>query len=51
MRDNLFRALQHSDFANWVQQRAYPIVITAHSIGRATLVGQLVVIDLRAPTM
>ena len=47
MLDNLLRALQHSDFANWVQQVAYPIVITAHSIGLATLVGLLVVIDLR----
>jgi hypothetical protein len=47
MLDHLLRALQHSDFANWVQQSAYPIVITAHSIGLATLVGLLVVIDLR----
>jgi hypothetical protein len=47
MLDNLLRALQHSEFANWVQQSAYPIVITAHSIGLATLVGLLVVIDLR----
>jgi hypothetical protein len=47
MLDTLLRALQHSDFANWVQQTAYPIVITAHSIGLATLVGLLVVIDLR----
>ncbi|HXN11299.1 MAG TPA: hypothetical protein VN859_08645 [Steroidobacteraceae bacterium] len=47
MPDELLKALQHSDFANWVQQSAYPFVITAHSIGLATLVGLLVVIDLR----
>lgn len=47
MLDNLLKALQESAFANWVQQSAYPIVITFHSIGLATLVGLLVVIDLR----
>jgi hypothetical protein len=47
MLDNLLTALQQSAFANWVQQGAYPVVITFHSIGLATLVGLLVVIDLR----
>ncbi len=47
MLDQLLLALQNSTFANWVQQSAYPIVITLHSIGLATLVGLLVVIDLR----
>jgi hypothetical protein len=47
MLDTLLKALQESAFANWVQQSAYPIVITFHSIGLATLVGLLVVIDLR----
>jgi hypothetical protein len=45
--DNLLRAIQHSGFANWVQQHAYPYVITLHSVGLALLVGLLVVIDLR----
>jgi hypothetical protein len=47
MVDELLRALQHSAFANWVQQSAYPYVITLHSVGLALLVGLLVVIDLR----
>jgi hypothetical protein len=47
MLDNLLKALQDSTFANWVQQSAYPVVITFHSIGLATLVGLLMVIDLR----
>jgi hypothetical protein len=47
MLDNLLKALQDSAFANWVQQSAYPVVITFHSIGLATLVGLLMVIDLR----
>jgi hypothetical protein len=47
MLDHLLRALQDSAFANWVQQSAYPFVITFHAIGLATLVGLLVVIDLR----
>jgi hypothetical protein len=47
MLDETLRALQESAFANWVQQSAYPVVITLHSIGLATLVGLLVVIDLR----
>lgn len=47
MLDQLLRALQHSAFADWVQATAYPVVITAHSIGLAILVGLLVVIDLR----
>jgi hypothetical protein len=47
MLDNLLRALQESAFANWVQQSVYPEVITLHSVGLATLVGLLVVIDLR----
>jgi hypothetical protein len=47
MFDHLLRALQDSAFANWVQQSAYPFVITFHAIGLATLVGILVVIDLR----
>jgi hypothetical protein len=45
--DELLRAIQHSGFADWVQQRAYPYVITLHSVGLALLVGLLVVIDLR----
>jgi hypothetical protein len=47
MLDHLLIALQESSFANWVQGTAYPIVITLHSIGLATLVGLLVIIDLR----
>ncbi len=47
MLDQLLRALQESAFANWVQQSAYPYVITTHAIGLATLVGLLMVIDLR----
>ncbi len=47
MLDNFLTALQESAFAYWVQQGAYPVVITFHSIGLATLVGLLVVIDLR----
>jgi hypothetical protein len=47
MLDHLLSALQDSAFANWVQQSAYPFVITFHAIGLATLVGLLVVIDLR----
>ncbi len=47
MLDDLLKALQDSAFANWVQQSAYPVVITFHSIGLATLVGLLMVIDLR----
>lgn len=47
MLDQVLLALQRSDFANWVENTAYPIVITFHSIGLATLVGLLVVIDLR----
>jgi energy-coupling factor transporter transmembrane protein EcfT len=47
MLDHLLRALQDSAFANWVQQSVYPFVITFHAIGLATLVGLLVIIDLR----
>jgi|SRR5665213_430513 len=47
MIDQLLRAIQHSAFANWVQQSAYPYVLTLHSVGLALLVGLLVVIDLR----
>jgi hypothetical protein len=47
MLDEVLRAIQHSAFANWVQESAYPIVITLHSVGLAILVGVLVVIDLR----
>lgn len=47
MLDEYLRAIQHSAFANWVQESAYPIVITLHSVGLAILVGVLVVIDLR----
>ena len=47
MFDAKLLALQHSAFANWIQETAYPLVITAHSIGLALLVGLLVVIDLR----
>ena len=47
MIDQLLRAIQNSAFANWVQQSAYPYVITLHSVGLALLVGLLVVIDLR----
>lgn len=47
MIDETLSALQNSAFSAWVQETAYPIVITAHSIGLALLVGLLVVIDLR----
>ena len=47
MIDPLLRALQESAFANWVQESAYPYVITLHSVGLALLVGLLVVIDIR----
>ncbi len=47
MFDDTLLALQNSAFATWVQETAYPLVITAHSIGLALLVGLLVVIDLR----
>ena len=47
MFDHTLSALQNSAFSTWIQETAYPIVITAHSIGLALLVGLLVVIDLR----
>jgi hypothetical protein len=47
MIDDTLSALQNSAFATWIQETAYPLVITAHSIGLALLVGLLVVIDLR----
>jgi hypothetical protein len=47
MLDEFLMALQHSQFATWVQESAYPVVITLHSIGLAILVGLLVVIDVR----
>jgi hypothetical protein len=47
MLDQWLLALQHSAFANWAQETAYPIIITLHSLGLAILVGLLVVIDLR----
>jgi hypothetical protein len=47
MLDKLLVALQNSAFASWAQQSAYPVIITFHSIGLATLVGLLMVIDLR----
>jgi len=47
MIDGILRELQDSAFSNWVQQTAYPYVITLHSIGLALLVGLLVIIDLR----
>jgi hypothetical protein len=47
MIDETLSALQNSAFSTWIQETAYPIVITAHSIGLALLVGLLVVIDLR----
>jgi len=47
MIDDTLLALQNSAFATWIQESVYPIVITAHSIGLALLVGLLVVIDLR----
>ena len=47
MIDELLKATQQSAFANWVQQAVYPYVITLHAIGLATLVGLLLVIDLR----
>jgi hypothetical protein len=47
MFDDTLSALQNSAFATWIQETAYPVVITAHSIGLALLVGLLVVIDLR----
>jgi hypothetical protein len=47
MFDDTLSALQNSAFSTWIQETAYPIVITAHSIGLALLVGLLIVIDLR----
>jgi hypothetical protein len=47
MFDHTLLALQNSAFSAWIQETAYPLVITAHSIGLALLVGLLVVIDLR----
>jgi hypothetical protein len=47
MFNDLLVALQQSAFSTWVQETAYPVVITAHSVGLATLVGLLVIIDLR----
>ena len=47
MIDETLSALQNSAFSTWIQETADPIVITAHSIGLARLVGLLVVIDLR----
>lgn len=47
MINHTLSALQNSAFSTWIQTTAYPIVITAHSIGLALLVGLLVVIDLR----
>jgi hypothetical protein len=47
MIDEFFRTLQNSAFSTWVQETAYPYVITAHSVGLATLVGLLTLIDLR----
>jgi len=38
---------QERAFATRVQQGAYPSVITLHSVGLATLVGLLMIIDLR----
>jgi hypothetical protein len=45
--DDMLRALQESAFATWVQETAYPVVITLHSVGLALLVGLLIVVDLR----
>jgi hypothetical protein len=39
--------LQDSQFASWLAQSAYPIVITLHSLGMALLVGLLTLICLR----
>ncbi len=47
MLDNLLMALQQSAFANWLAGAPYGVIITAHSVGLATLVGLLVIIDLR----
>jgi hypothetical protein len=47
MIDEFLKALQNSAFATWIQETAYPYVITAHSVGLATLVGLLILIDLR----
>jgi len=43
----LFETIQNSQFAFWLSQGAYPVILTFHSVGLALLVGLLVVIDLR----
>ncbi len=45
--DSLLIAIQESQFAYWLSQGVYPIVLTLHSVGLALLVGLLVVIDVR----
>jgi diacylglycerol kinase len=47
--DHFLETLQNTDFAQWVQvsQWFYPILLTAHSVGLALLVGVLIIIDLR----
>jgi hypothetical protein len=47
MMESLLLAIQNSQFAYWLSQSPYPIVLTLHSIGLALLVGLLVIIDLR----
>lgn len=43
----LFQTIQNSQFAFWLSQDIYPVILTFHSVGLALLVGLLVVIDLR----
>lgn len=45
--DSLLLAVQNSQFAFWLSQGAYPIILTLHSVGLAVLVGLLAIIDLR----
>jgi hypothetical protein len=40
-------AVQNSQFALWLSQDIYPIILTLHSVGLAVLVGLLIITDLR----
>jgi hypothetical protein len=45
----MLEAIQNTAFADWVRvsEWGYPIILTMHSLGLATVVGVLLVIDLR----
>jgi hypothetical protein len=45
--DRVLLAVQHSQFADWLSQGIYPVILTLHSVGLALLVGLIVIIDLR----